>query len=148
MHSCVRPYKTMYNLTRPFETLPSRQPTDTCQTPSIQFPNIFQTPTRQTPKFRHVGSFLPLEARCWLFFLPSFLPPGKQSQLLLKPTEVELGFKLKWSLTKSTQFYDAGGVWMSRIFPDSIVSNMALILMTYGWDIFLLIQKSPRYPGG
>ena len=34
-----------------------------------QSSNTFQTPTRESPKFRHVGSFLVLEARCGLFLL-------------------------------------------------------------------------------
>ena len=49
---------------------------------------------------RHVGSFLLLKAR-WGLFLPSFfffflllLPWENQSQLLLKPIEVELGLQV------------------------------------------------------
>ena len=94
---------------------PSRHPLDsqrhlpdTRQTLSRQFPNTLQTPTRQSLKIRHVGSFLLLKARWGLFFffLPSsfFLPVGKQSQLLLQPTEVELGFSSRsgvWQKTKT-----------------------------------------------
>ena len=58
-----------------------------------QFSSTLQTPTRQSAKFRYAGSFLLPKARWGLFLLlPSFLPVGKQSQLLLQPSEVELGF--------------------------------------------------------
>ena len=120
MHSCVRPYKTMYNLTRPFETLPSRQPTDTCQSPSRQFPNIFQTPTRQTPKFRHVGPFLLLEARCW-FFLPF-------SFFLLLQWENKVNFyfnQLKWSWVCKLE-------WSLTIGFDTIQINLAAIIKCLG----------------
>ena len=72
---------------------PTRDPPDTHQTPSRQFPYTLQIPTRQSPKIRHVGSFLLLKAR-WGLFLPSSCSVGKQSQLLLKPTEVELGLQV------------------------------------------------------
>ena len=48
----------------------------TLKTPSRQFPNIFQTPTRLSPKFRNVGLFPLLEAKCGFFLLlPSILLP-------------------------------------------------------------------------
>ena len=85
--------------------IPSRHPLDIIQTPSVHHPDTLPTPSKDTsdniqtpfrhpPNFKHVGSFLVLEARCGLFFLPSSSSVGKQSQLLLKPTEVELGLQV------------------------------------------------------
>ena len=86
----------------------SGHPIDTHQTPTRQLPYSHQTPFRH-PKDSHQSSIMYghtlVEARC-KFFLPSFsllsCNRGKQSPLLLQPTEVELGLHIR------------GGVWKKR----------------------------------
>ena len=76
---------------------PTRHPPDTHQTIS----NTFQIPTRN---FKHVRSVSLLKTR-WGLLLPSFfLPVGKQSQLLLKPTKVELGLQVGVEFDKKREW--------------------------------------------
>ena len=75
------------------------------------FLNTLQTPTRQSPKLSHVGSLLLIEARCGLF-LPS-CSVGKQSQLLLQPTKVELGLQVGVEFDKNSVRWRLQGPRMS-----------------------------------
>ena len=91
---------------------------DTCQTPSRQFPSTLQTTTRQSAKFRHVGSFLLIKDRWGLFFF-FFLPWKNKVNSYSKQRKLSLVCKLElkvkryslWPLTKGFtnkfQFFDS-----------------------------------------
>ena len=103
--------------------------------------SLLQAPTRQSPEFRHVGSFLLLEARCGLFFLPSFfffLPVGKQSQ----PSEVELGLQV------GVEFYNTEEMvvywmWASCEMLIIFINNLFCPLQHYCNIIVCVKMQSP-----
>ena len=75
------------------------------QTPFRQFRNILQTPTKQSPMFRHVWTIHLLEARCGLFLSSFFLlllPWENKVNSYSNQVKLSWVCKLEWSSTIET----------------------------------------------
>ena len=78
---------------------PSAHHPDTFPTPSKDTSDNIQTPFRHPPNFKHVGSFLVVEARCGLFFLLVLVPWENKVNSYSNQLKLSWVCKLEWSLT-------------------------------------------------
>ena len=109
----VRRHKTLNDAIYTLQ-IPSRHPLAIIQTPSVHHPDTLPTPSKDTsdniqtpfrhpPNFKHVGSFLVVEARCGLFFfllLVLLVPWENKVNSYSNQLKLSLVCKLEWSLTK------------------------------------------------